>query len=223
MTRLARWQGCAAPDAVAHEGRYVRLEPLDWSVHGTGLSTALVGPETDALWTYLPAGPFQTARAFQEWLDAARSADGDWLTFAVLPEDGAAFGMMSFMRQRPDQGSIEVGCIAYGASLARTRAATEAVFLLARHIFDDLGYRRFEWKCNARNAPSRRAAERLGFLYEGTFRNDQVVKGRNRDTAWYAMTDGDWPDVRDRLQAWLRPENFDPRGCQRQRLSRATT
>ncbi|MDJ0995673.1 MAG: GNAT family protein [Dinoroseobacter sp.] len=218
MSDLSDWQGCAAPAVVAHQGLYVRLEPLVWERHLDQLSSVLVGPGTEALWTYLPGGPFAQPDDLRTWLDAARAADGDWLTFVACPEGGTVEGMLSFMRQRPAHGSAEVGCIVYGANLARTRAATEAIYLLARYLFDDLGYRRFEWKCNADNAASKRAAERFGFVYEGTFRNDQVVKGKNRDTAWFAITDGDWPDVRARFEDWLRPENFDDSGQQSTRL-----
>lgn len=218
MRDLTKWTGCTAPASVVHEGRYARLEPLNWEAHQGDLSDALLGPETEALWTYLPSGPFADPADFRAWLDGARHGDGDWLTFAVRPEGGAVEGMMSFMRQRPEQGSMEVGCIVYGAKLSRTRAATEAVYLLARHLFEDLGYRRFEWKCNAENEASKRAAKRFGFLFEGTFRNDQVVKGRNRDTAWFAMTDGDWPSVKARFEKWLAPENFDEAGQQRSSL-----
>lgn len=218
MSDLSRWQGCAAPVPVMHTGRYVVLEPLDWGAHLSELSAALIGAGREHIWAYLPAGPFPDAQAFRTWLECAQNADGDWLTFVVRPEGGAVQGMLSFMRQRPAHGSAEVGCVTYGPALERTRAATEAVFLLGRHLFDDLGYRRFEWKCNARNAASCRAATRFGFQYEGTFRNDQVVKGENRDTAWYAMTDADWPAVRTRFEAWLAPENFDASGRQRSRL-----
>ncbi len=218
MSDLSSWQGCAAPLPVVHAGRYVRLEPLDWDAHLTELSAAMLGPGREALWTYLPAGPFSEPEALRAWLDTARAADGDWLTFVARQTGGVVQGMLSFMRQRPAQGSAEVGCIVYGPDLARTRATTEAIYLLGCHLFEDLGYRRFEWKCNAENAASKRAALRFGFVYEGTFRNDQVVKGRNRDTAWFAMTDGDWPAARARFESWLAPDNFDEAGRQRASL-----
>lgn len=219
MTDLADWQGCAAPAPIVHQGQYARLEPLDWNAHLAGLSAALIGKGREELWTYLPSGPFSEPQDFQNWLESARTTLEDpWLTFVVRSESGAADGILSFMRQRPAHGSVEVGCVIYGSALARSRAATEAVFLLARHLFDDLGYRRFEWKCNARNAASRRAAERLGFVYEGTFRHDLVVKGANRDTSWYAMTDDDWPAIKHRFEQWLSPENFDDTGQQRCKL-----
>jgi RimJ/RimL family protein N-acetyltransferase len=136
----------------------------------------------------------------------------------VSPRDDQPRGLASYQRITPEFGVIEIGHIWFGVPLQRTTAATEAIYLLARHVFDDLGYRRLEWKCNALNAPSRRAAERFGFTFEGVFRNHQVVKGRNRDTAWYAITDEDWPPIRNAFQAWLAPENFNSDGVQKRML-----
>ena len=132
---------------------------------------------------------------------------------------GSALGMASYMRIRQEHGSAEVGCVVFGKALQRTRAATEAIYLMARHIFDDLGYRRFEWKCNEANAASKRAAVRFGFTFEGVFRNDMVMKGRNRDTAWYSMLDSEWSGVKTAFDSWLDPGNFTPEGVQRSRLS----
>ena len=151
---------------------------------------------------------------------AARIADPNFVSFGIVPLDlGRAAGRASYMRIDPAQGSIEVGSIQYGAALARTRAATEAMYLLARHAFEDLGYRRYEWKCDSLNEPSRAAARRLGFTYEGRFRQAMVYRGRNRDTDWFSITDAEWPRLRTAYDAWLDPANFDADGRQQQSLS----
>lgn len=171
-----------------------------------------------AIWTYLPYGPFDGPGALREALVSATSSqDPVYFTLATLPEERPV-GMSAYLRITPEHGVVEIGHIWFGAPLARTTAATEAIYLLARHALDELGYRRLEWKCNARNAGSRRAAERFGFVFEGVFRQHMVVKGRNRDTAWYAITDREWPSIRRGFAAWLAPENFDSRGCQRRSL-----
>lgn len=170
-------------------------------------------------WRFTPDGPYPTRAAFQAWLDE-KSALHDPLCFAVVDQEtGRAEGRLTFMRMDPKNGVIETGNILFGSRLSRTRGATEAIFLQARHVFDDLGYRRFEWKCDAANEPSRRAAARFGFAFEGIFRQHMVVKGRNRDTAWFAMLDGDWPARRAAFEAWLDPANFDESGAQRRPLS----
>jgi RimJ/RimL family protein N-acetyltransferase len=168
------------------------------------------------IWTYLPDGPFADVAAYREWLEAASgSADPHFYTVVA---DGRPAGVVSLLAIEPAHGTIEIGHVWFGPALQRTPAATEAIFLLARHAFDDLGYRRLEWKCNALNAASRRAAERFGFRYEGTFAQHRVFKGRNRDTAWFAITDAAWPPIRAGFQAWLAPENFDADGRQRRSL-----
>lgn len=192
------------------------LVPLDPGRHGDDLYAAgHTARAKEELWRFLPYGPFAPGE-FSAWLAACASSD-DPLFYAVVA-DGRAQGMCSHMRIVPEHGTIEVGNIWFGPALQRTAAATEAVFLLARHAFDDLGYRRLEWKCDARNERSMRAAERLGFTYEGTFRQDRVVKGRNRDTAWWSIVDGEWPRLRAAFEAWLAPQNFDSDGNQRRRL-----
>jgi RimJ/RimL family protein N-acetyltransferase len=170
-----------------------------------------------AIWTYLPYGPYSSADALRERLAAIESSDDP--LFFTIERDGSPQGVASYLRIKPNHGTIEIGHIWFGTPLQRTTAATEAIFLLASHAFDELGYRRLEWKCNALNAKSRRAAERFGFTFEGVFRNHQVVKGRNRDTAWYAITAEDWPAVRAAFVAWLAPENFDAQGRQRAALA----
>jgi RimJ/RimL family protein N-acetyltransferase len=168
-------------------------------------------------WTYLPEGPYESPQHMHKMLDFAERSE-DPLFFTIVA-NGRPAGMASYLRITPEHGAIEIGHIWFGAGLKRTPAATEAIFLLARHVFDDLGYRRLEWKCNALNEPSRRAADRFGFTFEGVFRKQQVVKGRNRDTAWYAIVDDDWPPIRATFEAWLAPGNFDDAGRQRQRLA----
>jgi RimJ/RimL family protein N-acetyltransferase len=171
-----------------------------------------------AIWTYLPDGPYESPAAMLSALEDAQ-ASGDPLFFTLAPRpDERPAGVASYLRMVPEHGVIEIGHIWFGTPMQRTTAATEAIYLLAAHAFDDLGYRRLEWKCNALNAPSRRAAERFGFTFEGIFRNHQVLKGRNRDTAWYAITDADWPPIRAAFQAWLDPANFDEDGHQRRTL-----
>jgi RimJ/RimL family protein N-acetyltransferase len=173
------------------------------------------------IWTYLPTGPYESQDEYARALEAAAASE-DPLFFAIAPlPDQQARGIASYLRIAPADGTIEIGHIWFGTSLQRTAAATEAIYLLARHAFEDLGYRRFEWKCNALNAPSRRAAERFGFTCEGIFRQHMVVKGRNRDTAWYSMLDAEWPVVRDSYERWLAPENFDAGGVQRSSLRAA--
>ena len=174
------------------------------------------------IWTYLPDGPYESADAYRCALTrAAASDDPLFFTLAPLPDERPS-GIASYLRIEPAHGAIEIGHIWFGPALRRTTAATEAIYLLASHALDDLGYRRLEWKCNALNAASRRAAGRFGFTFEGVFRNHMVIKGRNRDTAWYAITDEEWPRVRDAFEAWLAPENFDGAGRQRRSLGELT-
>jgi RimJ/RimL family protein N-acetyltransferase len=196
------------------EGDRVRLEPLDPDRHARNLFAAAQGD--DALWDYLPYGPFGDLEALTEHLRAQAASD-DPLPFAVVT-DGKAVGIVTFMRIEPAHGVIEIGHIWFGAPLQRTAAATEAIYLLAREAFDGLGNRRFEWKCNAANDRSRTAAERFGFTFEGVFRQHMIVKGENRDTAWYSIIDGEWPRVRDAFEAWLDPANFDADGRQKRSL-----
>lgn len=193
------------------------MEPVDAARHAHSLFAAARG--ADAIWTHLAYGPFESEAAFTRWLED-RAASNDPLFYAVIDRtSGLAQGMSSLMRFAPSDGAIEVGHIWFAPVLQRTRRATEAIFLLARHAFDDLGYRRLEWKCDSLNVASRRAAERFGFTFEGIFRQHMVVKGRNRDTAWFSITDGEWPVRRAAFEAWLAPSNFEPGGEQRESLS----
>ena len=214
------WQPRPRPDAVTLTGSYCRLERLDAGRHGAELFAADRADTDGTSWTYLPYGPFDDLGSYAGWVSQAAAQDDPYF-FAVIDTDpisparDRAAGVLSLLRITPDAGSIEVGHIHLSPALQQTRASTEAQFLIMSYVFDDLGYRRHEWKCDALNAPSRRAAERLGFSYEGIFRQAVVVKGRNRDTAWYAIIDADWPAVREAFLAWLAPGNFDASGRQR--------
>ena len=207
------------PERAPLVGAEVRLEPVYVAAHAESLyRLSHGGPEDAALWTYLPYGPFADQGAFEGWL-AERAASTDPLFFAVINrQSGQASGMASYLNIVPAMGCIEIGHIWFAPRLQRTRAATEAIFLMMRHAFDDLGYRRLEWKCNALNQASMRAARRFGFTYEGIFRQHMVVKGRNRDTAWFSLLDREWPAVRAAFERWLAPDNFDAAGRQRASL-----
>ena len=198
-------------------GRTVTLEPLDATRHAAPLWRAVEGH--DGVWQWLFDGPFPTEAEFTADI-AQKQAAADRIFYAIIPaEAGAAVGYASYLRIEPAHGIIEVGNILLSPALQRTTAATEAMYLMARHIFDNLGYRRYEWKCNAENAPSRRAAQRLGFTFEGIFRQHMVVKDRNRDTAWFAMLDHEWPARKRAFEAWLDPANFDNENSQYKSLA----
>jgi RimJ/RimL family protein N-acetyltransferase len=207
------------PERIVLDGRYVRLVPLDPSAHGDALFAGTCGAHNDALWLYLFDGPYDDRATFDRAL-RAKADSADPLQFAIVDATSAtALGTAALMRIEPVHRVIEVGSIIYSPALQRTRGATEAMYLFARYVFETLGYRRYEWKCNALNAPSRRAARRLGFTFEGIFRQHMIMKGRNRDTAWFSMLDAEWPDRKARFEEWLRPENFDAAGCQRSPLA----
>ncbi|UUD64712.1 GNAT family N-acetyltransferase [Pseudomonas seleniipraecipitans] len=216
---LLDWKPASTPPRSTLDGRYVRLEPLNSATHGDDLWLALQGADSDpALWDYLPYGPFAERAAFGVWLQDKQSTS-DPLFFSVLDKTtGRAVGLLSFLRIAPNDGCIEIGHIAFGRAMQRSPASTEAIWLLMSLAMDTLGNRRLEWKCNGRNQRSLRAAERLGFVQEGLFRQHAVIKGRNRDTAWFSIIDSEWPQCRDALQRWLSPDNFDEQGKQRQRL-----
>jgi RimJ/RimL family protein N-acetyltransferase len=213
------WTPPRRPDAAVLTGRYAVLERLDAGRHAEELHAA--NRADDAIWDYLPYGPFASVDGYRDWA-AAMAASADPLFYAVRNlETGRAEGVASYLRIAPEAGSIEVGHINYSAALQKTRAATETMFLMMQWAFD-AGYRRYEWKCNALNLPSRRAAIRLGLSYEGVFRQAAVVKGRNRDTAWFAAVDAEWPVLRAAFGAWLDPANFDAAGRQRRSLMALT-
>lgn len=216
---LSHWTGAARPERTALEGRYTRLEPLDARRHGDELLLAAQTPGAADRFRYLFDTPPAGRADFDPWLDkAATSADP--LFFAVIDKaTGRAEGRQALMRIDAAHGAIEIGSILWGPAIARTRIATEAFYLFAALVFDTLGYRRFEWKCDDRNEPSKRAAERFGFTYEGVFRQHMVVKGQNRDTAWFAIVDGDWPRLKAGYARWLDAANFDTEGRQRSKLT----
>ena len=213
------WSPAGAPGRNALNGDVVRLEILDPDRHAESLYTSSHGEGSEQLWQNLPYGPFAGREQFTAWLKE-RAASADPLFFAVVDwESMRALGMASFMRMVPEFGAIEIGHIWFAPELQRTRQATEAIYLMAKHAFDDLGNRRLEWKCDSLNEPSKRAAERFGFTFEGVFRQHMVVKGRNRDTTWFSMTDAEWPLRRAAFEAWLAPDNFDEEGRQRKSLA----
>ncbi|MEM9626707.1 MAG: GNAT family protein [Pseudomonadota bacterium] len=213
------WQPVPRPPRMAMEGRFCRVEPIDADRHGQDLFDAFRRDEANRNWTYLPYGPFEYESKLRDWLTSACLGD-DPLFHSVLDlESGKAVGVASYLRIEPSVGVIETGHIHYSPLLQRKPAATEAMFLMMRRVFSELGYRRYEWKCDALNAPSRRAAERLGFRFEGIFRQATIYKGRNRDTAWFSVLDKEWPLLEAAYAEWLDPGNFDDHGRQRAGLS----
>jgi len=216
---LPNWSPPPLPDGSPLVGRHVRLEAMSPERHAAPLYQAFDGH--DWIWDYIPDGPFASEAQFHDWMRDATSRD-DILFFAIRDlESGVYGGFASYLRMKPASGSIEVGFIVMSPGLQRTRSATEAMYLMMEWAFE-AGYRRYEWKCDALNMPSRRAAQRLGFSYEGIFRQATVVKGRNRDTAWFAAVDKEWPALRDAYRSWLSPANFDGDGNQRRSLSDLT-
>ena len=198
-------------------GRYCSVVPLDVNRHAPGLFRAFANDKDGRNWTYLPYGPFDSEPEFEDWA-RANCMDADPMFHTVLDADEVPVGMASYLRIEPAAGAIEVGHIHFSPLLQRKPQSTEVMYLMMKRVFDELGYRRYEWKCDALNAPSRNAAERLGFAFEGVFRQATHYKGRNRDTAWYAIIDTEWPRIRDAFEAWLAPDNFDSKGQQREPL-----
>jgi RimJ/RimL family protein N-acetyltransferase len=216
---LVGWTAPPRPTGEVLQGDLVRLEPMDPDLHAADLFRACSGH--DDLWDYLPYGPFSSASAYHRWAkDTAMGADPLFYVIRQI-ETGHCGGVASYLRITPEVGVIEVGHINLTPELNRSRAATEAMFLMMDCAFA-AGYRRYEWKCDALNMPSRRAAQRLGFSFEGVFRQAAIVKGRNRDTAWFSIIDTEWPALREAYRAWLNPQNFDAKGRQRERLSDLT-
>jgi RimJ/RimL family protein N-acetyltransferase len=201
------------------QGKYVTLERLDPAKHADALWRGLGGEANAPLWLYMPDGPFLERAAFDAHMQA-KAISEDPLFFAIVdPQTNRAVGRATFMRIDPPNRVIEVGGIIYTHALQRSRGATEAMYLMARHVFEDLGYRRYEWKCNTLNEPSRRAALRLGFSFEGIFRQHMIIKGRNRDTAWFSMLDSEWPARKREFERWLDESNFDSAGQQKTALN----
>lgn len=211
---VKNWSPRPRPPKEALTGRYVRLEPFDLARHSDGLFDAYA----DTNWDYMFAGPYADAAVHRAYAAKAMTGDDPFFYTIIDLATEKPTGVASLMRIVPEHGVIEVGNIAYGPSFQRTRGATEAMYLLATLCFDRLGYRRYEWKCNNLNAPSKRAAIRLGFRFEGVFRDHMVIKGRNRDTAWFAITAEEWPARKAAFEQWLDPANFDSAGKQKTRL-----
>jgi RimJ/RimL family protein N-acetyltransferase len=213
------WSARPRPPRTPIAGRFCRVESIDPDRHAVDLHAANLQDKEGRNWTYLAYGPFTDLAGYRKWMEASCLGEDPLFHAVVDQASGKAVGVASYLRIDPPVGVIEVGHINYAPALQRSSAATEAMYLLMRRVFDELGYRRYEWKCDALNAPSREAALRLGFRYEGIFRQATLYKGRNRDTAWYAVIDRDWPAVKAGFEAWLDPANFDAGGKRRRSLS----
>jgi RimJ/RimL family protein N-acetyltransferase len=217
------WTPVDRPAGKPLRGSHVLVRPVDAARDAAALYEVSHLPHGDpAIWTYLPDGPYDDPAHLGRMLAWAETSEDPLYFTLVRLSDDRPLGNASYLRITPEFGVIEIGHIWFGVPLQRTTAATEAIYLLVRHAFDELGYRRLEWKCNALNAASRRAAERFGFRFEGVFRKHQVVKGRNRDTAWFSITDDEWPTIRNAFEAWLSPDNFDRDGFQKKSLAQLT-
>jgi len=208
------WAGATRPPRSNMDGKYCRLEPIDIERHASDLFEAFSADETGSIWTYLFTDPFETEADLREWMAKACLGDDPLFHAVIDKRTGKAVGFATFMRIDQVMGVIEVGNINFSPALQRTPAATEAMFLMMRRVFNELGYRRYEWKCDNLNAPSHKAAKRLGFTYEGLFRQALVYKGRNRDTAWFSIIDSEWPMIEAAMTAWLADDNFDTSGQQ---------
>lgn len=218
MRDLSKWTGRPAPESFSATGRYVMIEPYRREVHETALWNALGGAGVSDLIRYFPNGPYTQSSELCDWLDRSRR-DLGWVTCIFRNRvTGNIVGMASLMRPDPANGVVEVGAVAHGSAMARSPISTEAHYLMARHAFEYLDYRRYEWKCHNENEPSKVTAARLGFQFEGVFRQHIVAKGMNRDTAWFSMIDGEWADLKRGIEAWLEPSNFEPDGRQKERL-----
>jgi RimJ/RimL family protein N-acetyltransferase len=214
MDDLKNWTPRPAPQGVTLKGRYVTVEAYDRARHAEALWQALGREDTNRLLTYFAAPDFADATAFADWLDTVQTKGG-WLTEVFIDNNnGDVVGMANYMRADPANGVVEVGGVAHGAAMARTPLSTEAHYLMARHVFEDLGYRRYEWKCHNDNGPSKVTAKRYGFTFEGVFRKHMLSRGGNRDTAWFSMIDDEWPLLKAAFEAWLDPSNFNADGSQ---------
>lgn len=219
MEDLSNWNGCPRPDGRVLEGHFVRLEKLDAKKHGDGLFAASSMCDADDRFRWLFEYPPQSREEFQAWMEKVEASEDPYFYAVIDKQTEKVAGRQTLMRIDPAHGVVEIGNIMWSALIAQTPATTEAFFLFAKHIFEDLGYRRFEWKCNNRNEPSKRAALRYGMQAEGVFRQALVVKGENRDTAWFSMLDKEWSVCKAAFEAWLSPENFDGAGKQIARLA----
>ncbi|MHB1946955.1 MAG: GNAT family N-acetyltransferase [Gammaproteobacteria bacterium] len=212
------WTAREMPKNEVLRGKYCVLEPLNIQLYGLKLFEALQFNNRGETWTYLPYGPFANGEEFCLWLEKTNSEFNTQL-YCILDNHNNSLGIAGYLRINPEHGVIEVGHLHYSKQLQRTRITTEAMYLMMRHAFDDLGYRRYEWKCNSLNEPSKTAALRLGFKFEGIFRQSNVFKNLNRDTAWFSIIDNEWPMLKIKFEKWLEESNFDPNGKQIIKLS----
>lgn len=213
------WSGSKTPLRTKMSGQYCRLEPIDIKLHADELYEAYGKDQDLRNWTYLPYGPFDKKSDFVAWLETTAQNDDPLFHTVIDLKTNKAVGVATYLRINPSEGVIEVGHIHFSPLMQQTPISTEAMFLMMRRVFNELGYRRYEWKCDSLNAPSRAAAQRLGFKFEGIFRQLTMYKGRNRDTAWYAIIDKDWPKLEAAFEAWLKPTNFDENGKQLESLA----
>lgn len=208
----------SAPQLLDLDGRYARLEPIALR-HAADLYAASTGPGVPERYRWLFDYPPASVVDMEAWIEQTLGNPAETMFAVIDKASGRCQGRQGWMRISPAHGSIEIGGVYWGPAIARSRVATEALYLFASHAFDDLGYRRFEWKCNALNEPSKAAAQRFGFVFEGVFRQDRIVKGENRNTAWFSMIDGEWPALKAEYERWLAPQNFEPDGAQKTRLA----
>lgn len=216
---IGNWTARPRPSRTPIEGHYCRLEPADPEQHAAQLHAANLKDTQGSNWTYMPYGPFANIGEYRAWMEETCLGDDPLFHTIIDQRSDRAVGIASYLRIEPTPGVIEVGHINYSPALQKTPAATEAMYLLMRRVFDELGYRRYEWKCDALNAGSCAAAKRLGFQFEGIFRQATIYKNRNRDTAWFSIIDNEWPKLKNALEQWLAPSNFGANGSQNQRLS----
>ncbi len=216
---LADWSPAQFPPYISFEGRLCRIEPINVESHAQDLFEAYAIDRDDKMWTYMFDGPFETVASIEQWLEHARQQKDPQSYVLIEKKTAKAVGMASYLRIKPEHGVIEVGSISFSPKLQRTAIATEIMYLMMKRAFEDLGYRRYEWKCDALNAASRKAAIRFGFSYDGIFRKHMIYRNRNRDTAWYSMLNDEWPQLKKAYEQWLAPENFDDNGQQLEKLS----
>ncbi len=215
MSNLQNWSPKKAPQSVVLEGHFIRFEPLNITQHGDDM---FLDTRDEAIWRYLPDAYPVDRQAFDDWFFGLLRRDNFVFYALVNPENQRIEGLFALMRTDANHGVTEIGCVIFGPRMARSRKATEAVYLIMRYVFETLGYRRFEWKCDDDNALSKAAAKRFGFTFEGLFRQHLVIKGKNRDTAWFSILDGEWPALKECYEQWLAPDNFDAEGQQKRRL-----
>ncbi len=215
---LKNWQPCQQPPRTALHGRFCRVEILDLVAHSEDLFNAFASDKAHRNWTYLPYGPFPGLVSFQQWVQKQLVVDDPLFHAVIDNKTDKAVGIATYLRIEPEVGVIETGHIHCSPLMQRTPLFTEAMYLMMARVFDELGYRRYEWKCDDLNAPSKAAAERLGFQFEGVFRQATMYKGRNRDTAWFSVLDSEWPQIKVGFERWLSADNFDDQGQQKSRL-----